>query len=219
MLLRSPRELRAAAASGRHRRHAISAAARFSALGERGAGKRFCGKAEMPEASSRRRVPILPEGRCPCRLRPTPRQRAAFEKGFPCTPAQTLVTIRVDGDGVFDTAPAAEIIVTTVTHRHALSGSYRKVILRPSCVRLFQYRMSYSRYKRPVFTFSFMVSAFAFMSTASASVNSVGLPVHSGLSAFTRDATASRTASGGALHSSVSHRSNSQHSLFSFRQR
>ena len=48
------------------------------------------------------------------------------------------VTIRVDGDGVLDTAPAAEIIVTTVTHRHALSGSYRKTIFRPSCILLFQ---------------------------------------------------------------------------------
>ena len=48
------------------------------------------------------------------------------------------VTIRVDGDGVFDTTPAVEIIVTTVTHRHALSGSYRKTIFRPSCVRLLQ---------------------------------------------------------------------------------
>ena len=53
---------------------------------------------------------------------------------FPTLP----VTIRVDGDGVFDTAPTVEIIVTTVTHRHALSGSYRKTIFRPSCVRLFQ---------------------------------------------------------------------------------
>ena len=48
------------------------------------------------------------------------------------------VTIRVDGDGVLDTVPAAENIVTTVTHRHALSGSYRKTIFRPSCVLLFQ---------------------------------------------------------------------------------
>ena len=48
------------------------------------------------------------------------------------------VTIRVDGVGVLDTVPAAENIVTTVTHRHVLSDSYRKTIFRPSCILLFQ---------------------------------------------------------------------------------
>lgn len=56
----------------------------------------------------------------------------------PLTFPPISVTIRVDGDGVLDTAPAADNIVTTVTHRHALSGSYRKTIFRPSCVLLFQ---------------------------------------------------------------------------------
>ena len=81
---------------------------------------------------------MLPEGRRPCCLRTAPRQGAPFGKGFLCTPAQTFVTIRVDGDGVFDTATIAINIVTTVTHRHARSGSYRKTIFRPSCVLLFQ---------------------------------------------------------------------------------
>ena len=56
----------------------------------------------------------------------------------PLTFPPISVTIRVDGDGVLDTAPAADNIVTTVTHRHALPGSYRKTIFRPSCVLLFQ---------------------------------------------------------------------------------
>ena len=47
----------------------------------------------MPDASSRRCGPILPEGRCPCYLRIAPRQGAPFEKGSLASPPKLSVTV------------------------------------------------------------------------------------------------------------------------------
>ena len=50
-----------------------------------------------------------------------------FEKSL-LHPRRTSVTVRVDGDGVFDTAAAVENIDTTVTHRHAPPAEARSVV-------------------------------------------------------------------------------------------
>ena len=42
------------------------------------------------------------------------------------------VTMRDDGDDLFETATAIVNIVTTVTDRHASGGSYLKMICRPA---------------------------------------------------------------------------------------
>ncbi len=46
-------------------------------------------------------------------------QRAAFAKALSALSAKCSVPVRVDGDGVFNTATVFKNIVTAVTHRHA----------------------------------------------------------------------------------------------------
>ena len=46
--------------------------------------------------------------------------------------AEASVTVRVDGDGVLDTAPTIVNIDTTVTHRHAIEEIRCRLILLPA---------------------------------------------------------------------------------------
>ena len=46
--------------------------------------------------------------------------------------SEISVTIRDDGDDLFETATAIVNIVTTVTDRHASGGSYLSMICRPA---------------------------------------------------------------------------------------
>ena len=48
-----------------------------------------------------------------------------FEKGSLASPPKPCVSVRVDGDGLFETATAVKNIVTTVTHRHAAPAGVR----------------------------------------------------------------------------------------------
>ena len=58
-------------------------------------------------------------GLCPDDLRIIPQCSMPFEKGSRMGLRKLPVTVRDDGDDVFDTATGTENIDTTVTHRHA----------------------------------------------------------------------------------------------------
>lgn len=99
-------------------------------------------------------------------------------------------------------------------HRHALSRS--NDIFRPSWERVFSYLMPYSSYKRPALTLSFSVMVLGFISALKASHSSVGVPVHSALSAVNNCDTFSISGSGSCFQSSVSTLSSSHTRLFVF---
>ena len=52
-------------------------------------------------------------------------QGEPFEKGSLASPPKPCVSVRVDGDGLFETATGTKNIVTTVTHRHAAPAGVR----------------------------------------------------------------------------------------------
>lgn len=68
-----------------------------------------------------------------------------------------------DCDGIFDTAPAVILIVTTVTNRH--TASLAKLMELPLRVRFMAYSMLYSSRNFPAFTLSLRVRMFGCISS------------------------------------------------------
>ena len=104
-----------------------------------------------------------------------------------------------DCDGIFDTAPAVILIVTTVTNRHTVFLA--KLMKLPLRVRFTVYSTLYSFRKSPALTLSLRVKMLGCISSPSRATSSVALPFHTGLSSVITAAILSSRGSGGLFQS------------------
>ena len=104
-----------------------------------------------------------------------------------------------DCDGIFDTAPAVILIVTTVTNRHTVFLA--KLMKLPLRVRFTEYSMPCSFSKSPALTFSLRVRILGCISSCKSATSSVALPFHVGLSSVITAAILSSRGSGGLFQS------------------